>query len=345
MDKLREKSLLALEKQRTQSRRSLGLSPKTFQGVDADQGQLTLRGSQGGTANTSSQQVLSNAAIQKGKAVSSYNWETADWKPTLSAIGGEDISRDDNRDSFESQERSNNPDDVPDDTPAMNDANDGDGDGNGYCSCQTLWIRGTPDRSEPENEPLPFQGGQCDDTLYRVSARGSAVVPPSGPYQVSFPTLGPIGGVQENHSQDPETGRWSGQAWIEARNAPNGRLQFPPLVGTNPVEQIAGYSAFEERQTIFVDILDPVVAGGAGNNDCLPPAETALPETGPPGNTDPGEWRGYTSCNLPLGYETNDLGSKLQVVISDATGRIAVLGYAKDEKLDVSIRCKEDGPP
>ena len=92
MDELSQKSLLALEQQaeveRQRRRRKIpGLSQKTFQGFDADQGQLILGSPSGGLANASDQGSLSNAAISVGKAVFSYGWQTADWKPTVSTIG------------------------------------------------------------------------------------------------------------------------------------------------------------------------------------------------------------------------------------------------------------------
>ena len=103
MDELSQKSLLALEQQteverQRRLRKIPGLSPKTFQGFDANQGQLILGSPSGGLANASDQGSLSNAAISVGKAVFSYGWQTADWKPPVSTIGREDFSIDDNQD-------------------------------------------------------------------------------------------------------------------------------------------------------------------------------------------------------------------------------------------------------
>ena len=145
-DNLQDLSLLSLEKsaeiqKQRQRVRVPRLKQRTFQGVDAEQGQLILGDSAGGRANTTAQGSLSNGAITMGKLVSPYGSDaaTADWVPTNSAVGGENIKSEDIPKTYEEQEQEENPDDVPEGTPPLSQPSEQPQ----YCQCKRVWIRPT----------------------------------------------------------------------------------------------------------------------------------------------------------------------------------------------------------
>lgn len=158
-NELAQRSLFALENAREIARqrreqKQEGLTPKTFQGVDADQGQMILADAIGGNANTNQQGSLSNAAIAAGKTVSSYGWETADWKPTISDPNGEDISLDDNKDGFDGQGQQ-----PTDPLPPR-------------CQCVNVWARGTPNRPPSDDDKLDVDPipGVIDYEFFNVTS-------------------------------------------------------------------------------------------------------------------------------------------------------------------------------
>ncbi|MEL7504969.1 MAG: hypothetical protein AAFN18_21140 [Cyanobacteria bacterium J06554_6] len=323
-----EKQRQLTDRRRQQRRAALraGLSPKTFQGYNADTGALSL-GHAGGTAPLNTQGSLSNAAIPVGTEVSSYNWDAADWKPTLAVEGGDPAGQpdDDNVANFDDEqgEGEGEPaDDLPEGTPPLEFPE------KPYCSCQNLWARGTPNRDPsdpPTDEECPFLGGQDPGVEYRVF--------------IDISRRNTI--TQEEDIQ-------------QASQLANGEIVRVYLDAADNVRLVSENGAVDEIVTsepAFIAFLDVQITStvredglpDTGGN--LPGCAEPQPETGPPGETDPGAWTKVPSCNPPITYEVVQLATKQQVVVSDATGQIAALGYNKDDDLDVTIRCSEEGPP
>ncbi len=203
-EELSQRSLLALEqvdeieRQRRETFRRNGLAPRTFQGVNADTGAVIMGSPGGGQAQAIEQGNLSNAAIQTGRAIRSYNSQTVDWQLTESQLP-EDITPRDDPTSYDDQEQDNNPDDVPDNTPPLDDAGD-------YCECQTAWIRvgEQPELSAEftisingkESGGPPFPGGQCEGSFYTITGTDTVTVEATGDTfinTINTSGYGPIG--------------------------------------------------------------------------------------------------------------------------------------------------------
>ena len=317
MDELSQKSLLALEQQaeveRQRRRRKIpGLSQKTFQGFDADQGQLILGSPSGGLANASDQGSLSNAAISVGKAVFSYGWQTADWKPTVSTIGREDISIDENQDG---------PDGL-----------DGDGGGGGRgtgagnrpgnngsipqrCNCMVVWVRGTPKRppADPDKaatDPIP---GLLEYEFFNVTTDEWLTTTQTVASPFTLATYG-----QNNPNCNPASrggcivAEWDG-----------GAAQITGTAFAEFADNLAVRDLEFTPDTGFVELTD-----------------------GPPSGTDPGDWWGIKVCDTPPTTSQEISGDRVLLSIFNGSGnRVSLLGYDKDTELDVYIRCEEAGPP
>lgn len=324
-DDLIARSRLALdevaEQQRqAKGRRVSGLSPKTYQGYDATQGQVILRDATGGQANAITQGSLSNAAIQAGDRVSPYGWEVADWRPALADFGEvEPTAVEDNIGDKDEQDAADpdQPSDVPDGTPPLTPP----AEQQPYCSCQVLWARGTPQRTD--DGISPEAAAAVGEYLAANSPRGWVQYHTwsEAPNSISF---------IDPPDNDPTTSYTNGAPCLEPFGTTRLKNGAPDGCMNNPSNGILLNTEF-----VF-----------SGSQDGSEPPQLSPPADNPPLDTDPGEWTEVKSCSPPIKYRQSGGGN---VVIWDATSSEAqplrVLGYDPDDRIEVFVRCSEEGPP
>ena len=138
---------------------------------------------------------------------------------------------------------------------------------------------------------------------------------------------------------------------------PNSQAIFSPYtttkyVGLNPACDVGSpggciIASWEGGNTQLTG-----TAGGEGeelavrNLDFQPDAGHVEPSDGPPLGTDPGEWTGTLICILPPRVEQQQTGDRILVdIYNGADVLVRTLAYTDGERLDIVIRCEEEGPP
>jgi hypothetical protein len=309
-----------------------GLSPKTFEGYDAEQGSPIVRSADGGQALTIRQRSLSNAAIQTGTTIASYGWDAADWKPATDIET--DATLPDNTGSYEEQLQDENPDDVPEGTPGLEPVEP-------YCLCQTFWIRGTGEYPADDPDPTEFTcpdlGGQCAFN-YELTYSGTYTE------RFTFPTVQTVSETTTTilGPLTPDYGEQHRRVF-SASSTPS--FNMLDLRGFN-----TGDPLIDARNEIITFEVSWSPTNPSDEDTCGDLPGCIIPVNIPQENdpaTDPGDWQSVTSCSPPISFEffeSTENGTAI-IVWDTATSREAPLAKFRFDTFSYSIKCAEDGPP